>query len=396
MDGMIERPAGVRVLAITNLFPNAIDPLWSPFNRQQFAALGRLCEVEVLGTIPWFPGATRFMKKSRAARMAAAPSHETIDGLEVEHPRVLYAPKLPGLSGALYAASLLPKVMRQRGRVDVILGAWAYPDGIGAILLGELLRVPVVVKVHGSDLNVVGPLPGPRRNLELLLPRAARVVAVSRPLADAAAAFGMPRERIDLVYNGVDGALFHPRDRAEARRRLGLPADGRLAVYVGRVELPKGVVDLLDAVPKLPPGIRVAFVGDGEARPECDRRRSDRVLVAGARPLDEVPLWIAASDCLVLPSWAEGTPNVILEALACGRRVVATHVGGIPDLVGSPAVGELVPPRRPDLLAAALARVAERDYDPATVATASVGGSWEDSAKRLLSVLERARENANR
>jgi glycosyltransferase involved in cell wall biosynthesis len=249
------------------------------------------------------------------------------------------------------------------------------------------LRVPAVVKLHGSDMNVIAPLPGPQRNLRLLLPRAARVVAVSRPLAEAAIDLGVPRERVDLVYNGVDRGLFHIRDRAEARRALGLPAAGRLVVYVGRLEPHKGVLDLLEAVPRLPPEISVALVGDGESRAQCEGR--ERVRVAGARPLAEIPRWLAACDCLVLPSWAEGTPNVILEALACGRRVVGTDVGGIPDLV-VPAVGELVPRRSPDALAAALARVAGADYDPAAVAAASPGGDWDWSATKLRASLEKA------
>jgi len=95
-------------------------------------------------------------------------------------------------------------VLRYRGRVDVLFGSWAYPDGFAAVVLASLLRVPSVIKLHGSDIDVVARLPGPRRRLQWALPRAARVVAVSRPLAEAAIALGASPDRVDVVRNGVD------------------------------------------------------------------------------------------------------------------------------------------------------------------------------------------------
>jgi len=115
-----------------------------------------------------------------------------------------------------------------------------------------------------------------------------------------------------------------------------------------------------------------------------------RLVLPGARPFDEVPLWIAAADLVALPSHNEGTPNVILEALACGRRVVATRVGGIPDLMPGPQLGELVPPRDPTALADALGRALDAPYDPQAVAAAGARWGWPESAARLHEVLVRA------
>jgi glycosyltransferase involved in cell wall biosynthesis len=379
----------MRVLVITKIFPNALEPLSSPFNRQQFAALGRLAEVEVLAAIPWFPGARAFRRWSAAGRLVDVPDGDVIDGLLVKHPRFLFVPRYGhAISGALYAASLLPHVLAYRGRVDVVLGSWAYPDGAAAVALARLLGVPSVVKLHGSDINVVAQLPGPRRNLQWALPRARRVVAVSRALADEAHALGVPRERIAIVHNGVDGTLFHPRDRRQARVELGLPVDGKLIVCVGRLERTKGVIDLLNAFKNLPdPALTLALVGDGAARGECEAQAGARVRVVGARPLAEIPLWMAASDVIALPSWNEGTPNVLLEALACGRPAVATRVGGVPDLISSQLLGELVPARDPPAMAAALARVVAAPHDARAIAAASARGGWGESAARLYDVL---------
>src|SRR5262249_9776612 len=190
------RSGDVRVLIITNLFPNACDPLWAPFNKQQFAALGRLCQVEVLATIPWFPGARAVARWSAAGRLTRVPRRDVIAGLPVRHPRTLLVPIIGhAISWQLYAASLLPLALGYRGRIDVVLGSWAYPDGCAAVALARLIGAAAVVKLHGSDLNVVAALPGPRFALRRLLPRANRVVAVSRALADGAAALGVSRER---------------------------------------------------------------------------------------------------------------------------------------------------------------------------------------------------------
>ena len=105
---------------------------------------------------------------SSAGKLAAVPRHESIEGIAVSHPRTLFVPRLAhGAWGPLYAASIAPAVRRYRGKVDVVLGSWAYPDGFAAILAARLLGLPCVVKLHGSDINVMAKLPGPRRWLDI-------------------------------------------------------------------------------------------------------------------------------------------------------------------------------------------------------------------------------------
>jgi glycosyltransferase involved in cell wall biosynthesis len=389
----------MRVLIVTKIFPNAAEPLSSPFNRQQFSALARRCEVEVLASIPWFPGAGAFGKWSSAGRLTNLPRRDRIDGVDVEHPRTLYVPRFGhALSAGLYAASVLPAVLKRRGKFDVLLGSWAYPDGVAAVALGRALGVPTVVKLHGSDIDVLATRPALRRQLSFALPHAARVVAVSRALAKSVEDLGVPAHKIDLVTNGVDAELFHPRDRHEARVALGRGDDRRRWVlYVGRVEPDKGAHDLAEAFTRVAaadPQAALFVVGDGKARAAMTEKLGplgDRATFVGPRPLAEVPVWMGACDLLTLPSHHEGTPNVLLEALACGRRVVATRVGGIPDVVHRPELGALVPVGDPPALATALAEVLAAPYDGAEIAALGARGGWDESAGRLLATLERAR-----
>lgn len=403
MDGPAKR---LKVLAVTRIFPNAKEPLSAPFNRQQFAALGQLCDLTVMATIPWFPG-SRLVKRSKTSSLKGVPRRDTIAGLDVRHPRVVYVPGLAGLSGALEVASLLPSFLPMMRDVDVVLGSWAYPDGAAAVALAKLAGVPAVVKAHGSDLNVQSTMFGPRTNLSLALPRATRVVAVSAALGEKAISLGVPRERVAVVSNGTDASLFYVRDREEARRKLAWGAGGwpkRVILYVGRVERAKGVMELVDAFARIAdraPDLALAILGDGGATADAKAAAAplgERVRFLGARPLVEVPEWIAASTLLTLPSHAEGSPNVIREALACGRPVVGTNVGGIPELLETDppgAVGEMVPVKDPAALGEALLRVASRDWDPAAIREKS-GGSWEESAAALLRVLESAHDEHRR
>ncbi len=396
----------MRVLVMTKIFPNRLEPLSSPFNRRQFAELGKLCNVEVLATIPWFPGAPAFRRWSNAGRLTKVPASDTIDGLPVRHPRYLLLPKVGhSIAGPLYAASLAPTALALRKRVDLVLGSWAYPDGFAAVVLADLLGVPAVVKLHGSDMNVVAHLRGPRKRLAWALPRAERVIAVSAALAEQARALGVAPERVDVVRNGIDRNTFRPRDRAEARRSLGLDPEESIVLYVGHVTRPKGALDLVRAFESAGPRLknaRLAMVGDGADAAECvalARELGVKATFAGSRPHSEVATWLAACDLLALPSWNEGMPNVVLEALASGRPVVASRVGGIPEVVDSDVAGALVPAQDAVALGRALELVLSREHDPERISSSLRVPDWHESARSLhQSLLEalasRAREAA--
>jgi len=293
---------------------------------------------------------------------------------------------------------LLPWLPSLRGHVDVLLGSFAYPDGWAATRLGQLLGVPVVIKVHGSDINVQREDSRLRRRLREALGAAAAVVGPSEALIERVIELGVPPSRAHVLYNGVDKSTFFPRMREECRQglrleSLGIAPQTPLVVCVGRVERSKGVFDLLDALPSAlarHPRLHVVFLGDGAALGEA-RQYAQRgglpVHWEGSCSPERVALWLGAANLLALPSWAEGTPNAVIEALASGRRVVATRVGGVAALVTQPLLGRLVAPRSPGELAAALSDTLGEPYEPARVAEACPIGDWAQSAKCLHDVL---------
>lgn len=322
------------------------------------------------------------------------PKSEVIDGLDVYHPRTLHLPKIGrAIATPLYASSLLPVIRRYRSRVDVVLGAWAHPDGCAAVALAKLLKVPAVVKVHGSDINTGATLSGPRRAMQLLLPKAFAMIAVSQDLANKVAGLGVEPSRIHVVMNGVDAKLFQVRDRLAARKSLGLPEKGRIALCVGNLEETKGVFDLrraFESITDQAQDLDLYFVGGGTKEEALAKDCPTRMHVMGSQPFETMATWMAACDLLVLPSWNEGTPNVLLEALACGRRVLATRVGGVPDVVSSPELGEMVEAKDVAGLAKALLSQYSQTYVPAEIAERGARGDWRDSASHLMSVLSGA------
>lgn len=372
------------VLVLTNLFPSNVDPTYAPFNRRQLATLGEMADVEVWGVVPW-----RFARWSAKGSSSDVVRRERIDGLPVLHPRLPAIPGLPSLNAGLYAATVLPALLSRREKPDVILASYAYPDGCAGVLVGRAVKRPVVVKCHGSDLNRVPNDRAARIQLETLLPRAARVVVVSRRLADRAIELGVPADRLDVVYNGVDRERFFPRDRAAARKKLGRPPNEKLVLFVGHLAEHKGAKDLLEAAERLGEGTTVAFAGAGPLY-DTIARAGGRVIALGHLSKERVAEWLAACDLLCLPSWGEGMPNVVREAHAAGRPVVATSVGGIPEAVHSPELGLLVPPKDPVKLAEALSAQLSKGSDPSRITALAEVPTWRESATALLSSLQQA------
>jgi glycosyltransferase involved in cell wall biosynthesis len=151
---------------------------------------------------------------------------------------------------------------------------------------------------------------------------------------------------------------------------------------------------LVEAASSLHPqrtNLHVYLVGEGPDRPliESAIRAKNATSYIHALPacaFDDVAVWMAAADLVTLPSYMEGCPNVVLEALACGRPVVATNVGGIPEIM-SDECGRLVPPREPVALAQALASVLGTAWDAVAI-SARGSRSWSTVAAKLLDIFE--------
>ncbi len=230
-------------------------------------------------------------------------------------------------NGCLFARAIEPGDPC-RERFDIVLASWAYPDAYGVMLVAEKLKFPFATTVLGSDVNVF--FENPTRKQQILRTlRASRVVlAKSKALQTLLTAEGI--ESV-IDYNGIDRGKFRPLDHAEACRPLGLdPKPPRCCSTSEIFLLQKGPRRLRRTTPRCGSDL----VGSGPKITPFN---------VGAQPHEKIPLWMNASDVLCLPSLNEGLPNVALEAMACGIPVVASRVGGVPEIVHEGVNGLLVP-----------------------------------------------------
>jgi glycosyltransferase involved in cell wall biosynthesis len=215
-----------------------------------------------------------------------------------------------------------------------------------------------VSTVHGFTRGS-GPVQRLYEHVHLIaLRRFDAVVAVSSPLATELESAGISRDRVHTVSNAWAGDA--PFERKRARQELGIDEGERLIGWVGRLSSEKAPESLLRALPLLEDeAVAVGFIGDGPLQPQLETRAVELGIGSRVRWFGRIPnagRLLAAFDVLALTSLTEGTPMVLLEAMAAGVPIVATQVGGVPDVLQEGA-GLLVPPGDSEALARALGRV---------------------------------------
>jgi teichuronic acid biosynthesis glycosyltransferase TuaC len=381
----------MKITVVTSYFPNSARPYGgnSAFHTLRFlkphANIEVICPHEHYPNVKWLaPGRYEILD-----RTYQPPEFKTT---------YFEYPAIPVLSrpfnGPVCARILLPYV--RASRPELILNYWLYPDGFAAVRVGRSLGVPVIVGAIGSDIR--------RRNdpLTVRLVRqtmleADGVITVSEELRQRAITLGVPGDKITTILNGCDTSVFYPGDREAARCELGCDPGSEIVLYAGNLYVTKGLGELMEAFIGLAesrPRARLVMVGQGPYGETLARRAAaagleKRVSLPGRRDAAGVAAWMRAADLFCLPSHSEGCPNVIVEALACGRPVVATRVGGIPELLDD-ACGMLIPPRDAGELQRALERALAKTWDTAAIARVHTR-SWEEVAAATLALCRKVK-----
>lgn len=382
----------MKVLAITNLFPNNKEPAKGIFNKQQFLELKKYCEIKVIAPVQWH-------------RCAGIDRNEIIGGIEVHHPRFFYIPRFGrSLNGYFFYLSLINKVkqLRKNFKFDLILAFWAYPDGFGSFLLSKYFKKPVIIKAGGSDINYNTQYPLRRRIISYALRNSDKVISVSNALKKRMVEIGVPESKIFVNPNGVNTALFFPMSKDDCRKKLKLNLNSKIILFVGNLVSVKGINYLIEAFNKLDhkgADLKLLIVGSGGLKTSLEEQVvksgiKEKVLFCGKKDHEEIPIYINACDVFCLPSINEGCPNVVLEALACGKPVVASRVGGIPDMVTSDKFGVLVEPQDSVALAEGLKKALLIEWDKEFTRKGHSSLSWALSTKSLFEQIEMVVSNA--
>lgn len=380
------------LLTFTNLFPSSVMPTHGIFVQERMRRVtAALPEVEWQVVAP-VPKVAWFLRNQAYRRWHTVPAHDVLQGVNVHHPRFRHWPKLSVRCQAAAVANGARDLVRElvKGRRAVLDAHYVWPDGVAASILAEELSIPYVITARGTDVNVLAQDPVVQRQVVRAAKGASRLYAVSRALGDRFAdAAGLPREQVELSRNGVDFDRFRPGDAAEARRALGLPAKGRLLLGVGRQVRVKGFHLAAAALRDLPDDVSLVLVGEGKDQKDIAAAGGSRAIFLGSLPPDGVALACRACDLLVLPSEREGWPNVVTEALASGLRVVATRIGGLPQILGDPppadhSLGALVPLGDQAALTKAIADVLAVPGDPQKVRRFAEQYGWEAPVSQLV------------
>jgi len=386
--------ARLNVLIATSIFPNSEEVNKGIYIFHQATALSKYCNVKVVAPVPYFPGR---LKSKTYGLYSRIPKRETIDGLEVMHPRVFITPKFGRyLYGLLYALSLfhIMSGLKRNFVPDVIIGYWVYPDGFANVLLAKLLKLPIILGGRGCDVNNAGEDRIKRIMVSWALRSSDRVMAVSSNMKQKMIQLGVPGEKIAVIPNGLHEIFVkHAGKKGNARSD---DDKKKTILYCGRFSSEKGVEYLLKAARILKEqnvAFRLLLVGSGAQESVLKELATQYDLEGIIQfedeiPYSNVPALMCSADIFCLPSLREGWPNVVMEALACGLPVVASRVGGVPELLVDERCGMMVAAENEEELAAALSAALKRSWDNGSISATVKERSWDKVALEMLTEIK--------
>lgn len=383
----------IRLLTFSTLYPNSLNPNHGIFVETRLRELLLSGEVEarVVSPIPWFFSKNHIF--GNYAQMARTPQREKYNGVDVLHPRYILPPKI-GMNIAPFVMALgaikaIRRLLDEGYDFDLIDAHYYYPDGVAAALLAKWFNKPFVVTARGTDINLISRYAIPRKLMRWAADQARTSITVSRALNQKLIDINVDPSKLLVLRNGVDIHRFHPIPQEKARAELEWPDEPTL-ISVGNLVENKGHHIAIELIAQMP-NFRLAIIGGGperEALEQLAQRQgvAQRVEFVGRIAQERLPTYYSAADILVLASSREGWPNVLLEAMACGTPVLATNVGGIPEVITSPTVGRLTANRSVSGFLAIIQNLWANYPERAAVRHYAEIFSWESTTNAQLSL----------
>ncbi len=341
----------MKILTITNYYPIPKSPFRGSFVETTVQALKKQgINVEVLHPVPHVPpGAGLLMKRTQDFKNL--PLQTTRKGIKVYQPKYWTWPKHLNWGVPDWFQYQAVKRLKLE-KPDLIHAHFATPSGLLAARLAKDWDIPFVLTCHGYDVNF-WPQSSfiNRHRFTKLIGKAHYVLAVSTALANKIKF--LTGRQVNILASGLAIDKFKiASSKPTLRKKLKIPSDKKVVLYVGNHFVTKGMKELKAAAQALPNMLFIT-IGTGPLKEELGSIKNIRCL--GAKPNDAIAQYMKAADVFVLPSYSEGMPTVLLEAGASGLPVIATQVGGIPELLGEKEErGTLIPPQDVDALIKAL------------------------------------------
>lgn len=382
----------LKILLVTNLYPNKFEPTRGIFTEQIVEKLKNNHQVEVVAPTPWFP-----RKLSNILKRPVLPFTDIRNDVRIYYPRYLVIPKMArSLYGIFFFFGVFGTLSRLKKsfKPDVINVHWMYPDAFGTVLAANILGIPVVTHSLGCDINFYAQYPVRRFFIKCALRWSDHNITVSKELEAKIVRLGSTSAKSTTVMNGVNQALFIPKDKKLLRHDLSLPLDKRLFLFAGNFNEEKGLEILIKAFSLIASNYddaQLVVVGSGPLEQhiydlvdELNIRK--RIIFVGRVAHVVVADYLAAADFLCLPSLREGCPNIVLESLSSQTPVLSSRVGAVPEMLASDSklLGLLAKPNDIQDFSKILKEALLTQWDD------NLGFkwmSWQESADAIASVL---------
>ena len=272
-------------------------------------------------------------------------------------------------------------------KADIIHAHRTWPIGEIAFLLSKYLNIEYLITVHGYDAyGLYLKSKFYKKKIKIALTHAKKVISVSKKNIEIlSSGLGLPPEKFKFISNGFDEKKFYLKNKKKTKKIIFLS--------IGFLHKVKGHIKLIEAfskVHKLNKNIELKIIGDGPEKNNLidsinNNNLDDFIKLIGSVPHNQIPKWINSCDYFVLPSLNEGMPTVMFEALSCGIPVIATKVGGIPEIINDD-IGVLVSCNNSNSLAKGMLKAMNKKWDNQYISNYVKEYSWQNITKKLLNI----------
>ncbi len=368
------------LLFFTNLHPLPWQETRATYNLEETKHLSEHYDIKKLIPVPWFIWLKQVLVNGYRTdkNTCLFPFFYVPKVMSSLHPLFL------GISIVISVKPLLWILSANR-----VIASWAYAEGVCAAFFKGLVGNKLIIESLGSDINALMTKPLHKRQMKWAFKKATIVTGKSQALVTAIHSH-TSRVNAEVVYNGVDFESFTLRSSP-----VFTSAEIKL-VFIGSVIKTKGIFELIDAIALLKKQnctINLNLLGAGAQMKDLEERISqlgvaDSVNLVGPIPHDSLMSFIHDSDALILPSYREGVPNVVMESLSTGTPVIVTKVGGIPEVVQENTNGVFINGLSGEGVMEAILKAKNTEWQSAAIRASISHLTWANTAQHIQSLLE--------
>jgi len=392
----------MKILFFSHIFPNHIRPIQGIFLKEMAIEMSKKVKVRIIAPLPVFPLMDFF---NSFAGSREVPFEESYGNLKILRPKFLSFPKYTKWTEfmTLYRSIYKNKdiVYRYGADCDVFFTHWVFPDSYIALKLARKLGKKIFLMIHGQKSIGYGETNLRKLFINYTIKQVDKILVLTDWMKECLnKSFGIPYKKIKLIFNGVDTNQFKPLAMMTQRSKLNLPKDKKIIMALGRLSPEKGFDLLIDAFKQIykEENLYLIIVGDGPSRSKIEKKikkncLSGNVMLAGTKPHHDIQKWYNACDVFCSPSYREEFPLNIVEALCCGKPVVATSVGIANKIINNGLNGNLVAAGSSQDLARGIKWTCHQKWSTEKIASSGSNFSLDKAVDNIIKILKNTIEN---